>query len=57
MAPREQLDIPIVVWTSDQTLQYKDIPDIGQNYVFHSILHFFGVESPAFNEEMCIFAN
>ena len=56
MAPKEQLDIPMVVWTSDDSLQYKDIPVIGQHYVFHSILHFMGVESPAFNEEMCIFA-
>ena len=57
MAPKEQLDIPMVVWTSDKSLQYKDIPEIGQHYVFHSILRFFGVESPAFNKEMCIFAN
>jgi len=56
MAPREQLDIPMVVWTSDRSLQYKDIPLVGQHHVFHSILHFMGVESPAFNEEMCIFA-
>lgn len=57
MAPKEQLDIPMIVWTSDSSLTYKEIPEIGQHYVFHSILHFFGVESPAFNEEMCIFAN
>ncbi len=56
MAPKEQLDIPMVLWTSDSSLQYKEVPQVGQHYVFHSILHFFGVESPAFNEEMCIFA-
>ena len=56
MAPKEQLDIPMIVWTSDPSLQYKEVPVIGQHYVFHSILHFMGVESPAFNEEMCIFA-
>ena len=56
MAPREQVEIPMLVWSSDKSLQYKDLPEVDQHYVFHSILRFFGVESPAFNEELCIFA-
>jgi lipid A ethanolaminephosphotransferase len=56
MAPREQLEIPLVLWTSDTTLQYKDLPEVGQHHVFHTVLRFMGVESPAFNEELCIFA-
>ena len=56
MAPREQREIPMLVWSSDKSLQYKDLPEVGQHHVFHSILRFFGIESPAFNEEMCIFA-
>ena len=56
MAPREQREIPMLVWSSDKSLQYKDLPEVGQHHVFHSVLRFFGIESPAFNEELCIFA-
>ena len=56
MAPKEQLDIPLLLWTSDKSLAYKDLPEVGQHHVFHTILHFMGVDSPAFNEELCIFA-
>ena len=56
MAPREQLEIPFLVWTSDPSLQVKPLEKVGQHHVFHSVLRFFGMESPAFNEEKCIFA-
>ena len=56
MAPREQLEIPLVLWTSDQELEYKDLPEVTQHHVFHTVLRFLGVDSPVFNEEMCIFA-
>ncbi len=56
MAPREQLEIPFVVWTSDRSLMYKDLPEVGQHHVFHSVLRFFGIDTPAFDEENCIFA-
>ena len=56
MAPREQLEIPFLVWTSDPSLRMKDLPEVGQHHVFHTVLRFFGVESPAFDEEKCIFA-
>ena len=56
MAPKEQLEIPMVLWSSDSTLRYKDLPEVGQHHVFHTVLRFMGVDSPAFNEELCIFA-
>ena len=56
MAPREQIEIPFLVWTSDASLRMKDLPEVGQHHVFHTVLRFFGVESPAFDEEKCIFA-
>lgn len=56
MAPREQLEIPMLLWTSDGDLRYKDLPEVGQHHVFHTVLRFMGVDSPAFNEELCIFA-
>ncbi len=55
MAPREQIEIPFVVWAPHERL--KALPRVGQHHVFHSVLHFFGIESPVFDEEMCIFAN
>ena len=57
MAPREQLEIPFVVWTSDPSLQLKDIPKVGQYHVFHTVLSFFKVDSPIFDENMSIFTN
>ena len=56
MAPREQLEIPFLVWTSDPALRFRDLPEVGQHHVFHTVLDFFGVESPAFDENMSIFA-
>ena len=56
MAPREQLEIPFLVWTSAPDLKVKPLEKVGQHHVFHSVLRFFGIESPAFDEEKCIFA-
>ena len=56
MAPREQIEIPFLVWTSADELKVKPLEKVGQHHVFHSVLRFFGIESPAFDEEKCIFA-
>ena len=55
MAPKEQIEIPFIVWTSDKDLKIKDLDKVGQHHVFHSVLDFLGVESPVFNEDMNIF--
>ena len=55
MAPREQLEIPFVVWTSDPSLRLKDLDEVTQHHVFHTVLDFFGVESPIFDENFSIF--
>lgn len=55
MAPREQIEIPFVVWTSDPSLRVKDLPEVGQHHVFHSVLDFFHIESPVFDENFSIF--
>ena len=54
MAPREQIEIPFVVWSPDMEL--KTLEKVGQHHVFHSVLRFFGIQSPAFDDKMCIFA-
>ena len=55
MAPKEQIEIPFIVWTSDSTAKIKDLDKIGHYHVFHSIMDFLGIESPIFDEEKNIF--
>lgn len=56
LAPKEQYDIPFIVWTSDNSLKpIKPDYSLTQNHVFHSVLNFLGVQSPVYNEELNIF--
>ena len=56
IAPKEQYEIPFIVWTSDNSLrQLKPNNILSQNHVFHSVLNFLGVQSPIYNEEFNIF--
>jgi lipid A ethanolaminephosphotransferase len=56
LAPKEQYDIPFIVWTSDNNLkQLKPDNTLSQNYVFHSVLNFLDIQSPIYNEELNIF--
>lgn len=56
LAPKEQYDIPFIVWTSDNSLkQLKTENLLSQNHVFHSVLNFLGIQGPVYNEELNIF--
>lgn len=55
MAPKEQIDIPFIVWSSDENLTIKDIEEPGQYHIFHSVLDFMGIQTPIFDEQMTIF--
>lgn len=55
MAPKEQIEIPFIVWTSDSTMKVKELEEAGQYHTFHTVLDFLGVESPIFDESMTIF--
>lgn len=55
IAPKEQYEIPFIVWMSDSTRQLKPYKSLTQLHVFHSVLNFLGIESPIYNEEMNIF--
>jgi lipid A ethanolaminephosphotransferase len=55
IAPKEQYDIPFIVWVSDGSKQLKPIKTVSQNYVFHSILNFLNIQSSVYNEDMNIF--
>ncbi len=54
MAPDEQLDIPFIVWTSDNT-KVKDIPLAGHHNIYHSVLKFLGIETEFYDETKNIF--
>ena len=55
MAPKEQIEIPFIVWQSDNTLKIKDLDKVGQYHIFHSVLDFLGIDSPIKDENMSIF--
>lgn len=54
-APKEQYEIPFIVWVSDNSKQLKANKTLTQNHVFHSVLNFLNIESPVYNEELNIF--
>ena len=67
LAPKEQYEIPFLVWTSDNFRRYKptaksqDAPAgelpalLEQHYIFHSVLDLLSIQSPAYNEKFDIF--
>jgi lipid A ethanolaminephosphotransferase len=55
VAPKEQYEIPFIVWLSDKSKQLKPNKSLTQNHVFHSVLNFLSIESPIYDEEMNIF--
>ena len=67
LAPKEQYEIPFLVWTSDHFRRYKPTaksqdPSAGelpavleQHYIFHSVLNLLSIQSPAYNEDLDIF--
>lgn len=57
IAPKEQLDIPFIVWVSDSTVKLKDNHLLSQHNIFHSVLDFLTIESPVYDEGMSVFKN
>ena len=57
LAPKEQYEIPFLVWTSENFRAYKNnLPAVlEQHYIFHSVLNLLSIQSPAYNEEYDIF--
>jgi len=55
IAPKEQYEIPFIVWLSDSSKQLKPITQVSQYHVFHSVLNFLNLKSPVYNEEVNIF--
>jgi lipid A ethanolaminephosphotransferase len=59
LAPKEQYEIPFLVWTSENFRAYKsELPAVlDQHYIFHSVLNLLSIQSPAYNENQDIFKN
>ena len=55
IAPKEQIDIPFIVWTSDNSRTLKENKKLSQHHVFHSVLDFLAIGSPIYDENMSIF--
>ena len=51
----DKLEIPFIVWLSDDTKTLKNNEVLYQHNVFHSILDFLAIESPIYDENMSIF--
>lgn len=56
VAPKQQYEIPFIIWTSDNYRTIKNLGELSQHYVFHSTLNFLSIESPIYNEELNIFS-
>ena len=55
LAPKEQLDIPFIVWTSENSRKIKENVEYSQHNIFHSILDFLAIDSPIYDETMSIY--
>ena len=55
MAPKEQYEIPFIVWMSEGAARVKEIKEAGQFNVFHSVMDFLGARSDIYDENMNIF--
>jgi lipid A ethanolaminephosphotransferase len=54
MAPKEQIDIPFIVWTDDSR-ELKNLEEVGHYHIFHSVMDFLDVRSDFYNEVFSIF--
>ena len=54
-APSEQCEIPFIVWENDSCTKTKELGQVEQFYVYHSVMNWFGMESPIYNENMNVF--
>ena len=59
LAPKEQYEIPFIVWTSKDFRNYKpegELPQVlEQHYIFHSVLNLLSIDSPAYNKDYDIY--
>jgi lipid A ethanolaminephosphotransferase len=67
MAPREQIEVPMLFWASPgfyaerakvdpQCLRQSALHDTSHDAIFHTLLPFFGLESPRYDERLDLMA-
>jgi len=55
IAPKEQYEIPFIVWSSDPSCQPKADGEISQYHVFHTVLDFLHIDSAVYDKELDLF--
>ncbi len=55
IAPKEQLDIPFIVWHSAGSRTIRNSQEYSQQNIFHSVLDFLAIDSPIYNENLSIY--
>ncbi|WP_394265302.1 phosphoethanolamine--lipid A transferase EptA [Bergeyella zoohelcum] len=55
LAPKEQYEIPFIVWTSEGAKPIIPTTPLTQNHVFHSVLDFLSIRSAVFKKEMSVY--
>lgn len=56
VAPAVQLDIPFIVWTSDNSdTKVKELDSAGHYHIYHSVLKFLGIGTSFYDETKNIF--
>ena len=55
IAPKEQIEIPFIVWSSEGVESVKPLGEVGHFHTFHSVLNFLGIESQIYDPEMSVF--
>ncbi len=55
IAPKEQFDIPFIVWASEKSKEFKNTKKAEQHNVFHTVLDFLDIESPIYDKNMSLY--
>lgn len=52
IAPKEQYEIPFLLWVSDKHQPFRDTPNgVDHHFVFHTVLHWLQVSSEVYNPQ------
>lgn len=55
IAPKEQYEIPFIVWVSQGSKKLKSNQNLTQGHVFHSVLNFLNISSPVYDQSRSIY--
>ena len=55
LAPKEQIEIPFIIWSSDKQLKVKELENAGHYNIFHTVLDFLDISSPIYDPQMTVF--